>query len=359
MAKLIFTDVPTDNSAYNWHVGSDFPNVPLTKISLDTDTDAGALAYVFFGYVNIDCDGGPQAYGPAGLDAHDYLSNAGDANNGWYGVASRAPNDPLVQDGTIQIDTNAPMYQGKYPVVQQAKNGDPNPGFYVSSTPHPSGPDYLQSSYIDASQVAFGALSGKFESLGGVKLGDYALAIRHDQYLQSAFYFVDRGGKTSYGLGECSEKVATNLGAVRSGPRFNNNFPVSFIVFPASGSDSNAQQVVAEADIQKAVRDCLGTLVSFDNPSDLALLMALNETAPQHRPGGAAGLTSYQGQTNPTAPRHLSNVLGGLQDFGLTVKIAANSSQDGNASGAAAGAGGGGDASGDTTGGDTDQGTGD
>jgi hypothetical protein len=76
-------------------------------------------------------------------------------------------NDALVKNGTVLIDKNpALLKKGKYPVIQQAKNGDPNPGYYVSQTSRKNGPDYLQSSYVDASQVAFGALSGGLKALG-------------------------------------------------------------------------------------------------------------------------------------------------------------------------------------------------
>jgi hypothetical protein len=117
-------------------------------------------------------------------------------------------------------------------VIQQAKNGDPRPGYYVSGTPHPTGPFYLQNSFVDASRISYGALSGKLRSLG-FNIGDYGLAIRHDQILDSGFYFVDIGAN-NYALGECSYKVGLNLGGSGRNGTFNNNFPVSFILFPQS-----------------------------------------------------------------------------------------------------------------------------
>ncbi len=318
MAHLIFTDVPG-----NWRTGHDFPAVPLTRVSWDTAPET-ALAYVFFGHVNIDYDGSPTAYGPDGIkpDPDDYLTNAGDDAQGWYGLLALSPDDPLVKQGTVILDMNPALNKkGKYPVIQQAANGDPAPGYYVSTTPHANGPAYLQSSYIDASQIAFGALAGKFASLG-VNLGDYGLAIRHDKNLQSGFYFLDKGGNT-YALGECSKKVGTNLGGSGRGDYFNNNFPTSFIVFPGSGTeDPTAVPAIGDAAIQTALMPLLDSLVSADNARDLVLLMALNETAPPNKPQGTSKLAAYLALTNPPSPKHSSTILQGLQAFGFTAQLA-------------------------------------
>ena len=153
---------------------------------------------------------------------------------------------------------------------------------------------YLQSSYIDASQIAFGALSGKLAALG-FNLGDYGLAVRHDQNLQSGFYFADRGGN-NYKLGECSHKVGKNLGGSGRGNRFNNNYPVSFIVFPGSGNtDPAAVPSIADADIQTAVRPLLANLATADDAKDLVLLMAFNETSPPNKPAGHKQAESLSG----------------------------------------------------------------
>ena len=61
-----------------------------------------------------------------------------------------------------------------------------------------------------------------------VGFGDHGLALKHDQPLQSPFYYVD-GGAGKFALGECSHKVATNLGVTRVAGTpctWNNNFPV-------------------------------------------------------------------------------------------------------------------------------------
>lgn len=312
MAKLVFTDHPV-----LWRTGSDYPKIPLTQVSWDSDPDT-PVAYVYFGHVNIDFDGSPTAYAPpgSGLVGDDDLGNAHDDSR-WFGVVALSENDPNVQSGDAQIDHRDELkFGGKFPVIQQAKNNDPNPGFYVSSMPHASGPAFRQDSYIDASQIAFGALSGKFKSLG-VALGDYGLAIRHDQNLQSGFFFADVGGN-NYALGECSHKVGKDLGGSGRGNRFNNNFPVSFIVFPQSG-EQDPQAIVTESDdqIAKALRDRLQQLAAADNADDLALLMGFNETAPQTQPAGLTKLCAYAADpANGTKPRNYDNVAAGLASWG-------------------------------------------
>jgi hypothetical protein len=139
MAKLVFKDHPAV-----WRTGKDYPQIPLTRVSWDTAPEI-AVAYVFFGHVNIDYDGSPTAYAPAGHRplGDDDLVNAVDKDtNSWVGVVAMSPTDPLVKNGTVKLDDGDPKLQkhGLFPVLQQAKNGDPKPGYYVSSSPRASGP---------------------------------------------------------------------------------------------------------------------------------------------------------------------------------------------------------------------------
>jgi len=318
MAKLVFTNHPA-----LWRTGSDYPKIPLTQVSWDSDPST-PVAFVYFGHVNIDFDGSSTAYAPpgSGLVGDDDLGNAFEVDKDnnidrWFGVVALRPDDPAVVSGAAKIDQRPELaHGGKYPVVQQEANGDPNPGYYVSATPHASGEAYCQTSYVDASCVPFGALSGKFKSLG-VALGDYGLALRHDQTLQSGFYFVDVGGN-NYALGECSHRVGKDLGGSGRGNRFNNNFPVSFIVFPQSG-EQDPQAIVTESDdqIAKALRDRLQQLAAADNADDLALLMGFNETAPQTQPAGLAKLSAYAADpANGAKPRNYDNVAAGLASWG-------------------------------------------
>jgi hypothetical protein len=318
MATLLFKDHPLTK----WRTGHDFPQVTLTAVAWDTAPDT-PVAYVFFGHVNIDFDGSPTAYGPPGISPmpDDDLGNAWGDENGWFGVFALKKDDPLVTQGTAVIDNEpALLHKDKYPVVQQARNGDPKPGYYVSTTPHPTGPRYLQNSYVDASQIAYGALSGQLAALG-FKLGDYGLAIRHDKNLQSGFYFVDRGGSASFALGECSHKVGKNLGGSGRANGFNNNFPVSFIVFPDTFTmdGSAGTPSMSDDEIKIEVDLLLADLAKATNAEDLALLMAFNEVAPLEKPPGKAGLDLYhKAPANTPKPAHYTIVADGLRRYGYS-----------------------------------------
>ncbi len=313
MARLVFKDHPA-----LWRTGHDFPKVPLTMVSWDTARDR-PVACLFFGHVNIDFDGSPTAYGPPGIQPppDDDLGNAWDAKSGWFGVVALRRDDPAVLRGDAKIDTRRGMeHHGKYPVVQQTNNDDPSPGYYVSATPHATGPIWRQDSYVDASRVAFGALSGKLKKLGFV-LGDYGLAIRHDKPLQSGFYFADAGGN-NYALGECSHKVGKDLGGSGRGNAFNNNFPVSFIVFPESGNqDPRAVVSMSEPQIAEAIKPLLQKLTAAQNAEQLPLLMGFNEVAPPSKPPGKSRLDTYlKDPAHAEKPRHYTTIAGGLAAWG-------------------------------------------
>ena len=312
MARLVFTDHPS-----LWRTGSDFPKIPLTQVSWDSAPDT-PVAFVYFGHVNIDFDGSPTAYAPpgSGLVGDDDLSNAHDESR-WFGVVALAKNDPAVQNGDALIDDRPELqFGGKFPVIQQAKNDDPNPGFYVSALPHATGALFRQDSYIDASRVAFAALSGKFRALG-VALGDYGMAIRHDQNLQSGFFFADVGGN-NFALGECSHKVGKDLGGSGRGNSFNNNFPVSFIVFPQSGTQ-DPSAVVAESDdaIADALKPLLAKLSEAENANQLPMLMGYNEVAPPNQPRGTAKVAAYvRDASTATRPPNYDTIAEALRSWG-------------------------------------------
>ena len=317
MAKLIFKNDP-----HIWHTGTDFKNVRLTQISWET-SPLKAEAYVFFGHVNIDFDGSSTAYGPPGIQPlpDDNLGNAWSVEKGWFGVLGLKESDPWVKNGTAKIDKKPELlHKGEYPVIQQEKNGDPKPGYYVSTTPHARGPRYLQKSYVDASEVPFGALDRYLEKLG-VGLGDYGLAIRHDQFLQSGFTYIDMGG-WKHALGECSHKVGKNLGGSGRGNHFNNNFPVSFIIFPKSsfGLQGVPTQVLSEEEINAVLRTLLRNLSLADNARELALLMGFNEIKPPGKPPGLKMLENFQ--KNPGAsplPSSHFNVARALIRYGFDI----------------------------------------
>ncbi|MEO8126834.1 MAG: hypothetical protein ABJF23_16695 [Bryobacteraceae bacterium] len=312
MPKLVFNNQPG-----SWHTGSDYPSVPLTRVSWET-TPHHALAYIFFGHVNIDFDGSPTAYGPAGINPppDDDLGNAGNASQGYFGVLGLSPSDPLVTSRQAKIDTTAPKFLGTFPVVQQAKNGDPKPGYYVSTTPHASGPRHFQNSYIDASKIAFGALDGRLAPLG-FSLGDYGLAIRHDENLQSAFYFADAGA-SKFALGECSHRVGKDLGGTGRASHFNNNYAVSFILFPNSGQTAPKMfPELTDNTIKTGLRPRLNDLSRATNAGDLGLLMAFNETGPKTVPQGKQKLEKFLKGPAHAKPANYATILLGLATFGF------------------------------------------
>ncbi|HEY1778971.1 MAG TPA: hypothetical protein VGG79_00775 [Roseiarcus sp.] len=319
-----------------WHT-NDFKSVSLTSVSWEGSSHP--RAFVFFGHANIDFDGSPTAYGPraprpptariqpVNPPPDDCLHNGGNAADGYFGVAAMAPNDPLVLNGTVLLDTDAPKFHGKFPIVQQQQNGDPKPGYYVSRASHRHGPIHLQNSYISSADIAYGALDAKLLHLG-VEFGDYGLALRHDQSLRSGFYYIDGGG-SKFALGECSHKVAKNLGVTRIGGRdcsWDNNFPVSFMVFPGSGDmhyDAAAGQEIGfgimdrdEDAILGALKPRLVELSRADNALDLARLMAFNEGLPTVAPNGKARLDAYH-KRKGAPPAAFVPILTQLSQFGF------------------------------------------
>jgi hypothetical protein len=238
-----------------------------------------------------------------------------------------APTDSLVVDGTVLIDQDAPKFLGKFPIVQQLQNGDPKPGYYVSKSSHRRGPLHLQNSYINSAEIAYGALDAKFLHLG-VAFGDYGLVLRHDQSLQSPFYYVD-GGAGKFALGECSHKVATNLGVTRIAGTpcgWDNNFPVSFLVFPRSGDmhyDAVAGEEIgfgimerSENSIMNALHPRLVELSRADNALDLPRLMAFNEGPPSVAPNGKERLDAFV-RKRGVPPGNFVHILTRLSQFGF------------------------------------------
>ena len=300
MPKLLFKDFP------GWQTGTDFLDVTLTRVSSDAHPGK-ALAFVFFGHVNLDFDGSPTAYGPLRLGPDDSLKNAGNAAQGWFGVASAAPGNSFVTGRQIEIDAAAPGFHRdgdptlpiQFPVVQRRKFGDPQDGYYVSTTPRNlvsklgAITAYRQNSYVNASKVPFGALDLFLQRDHGIQLGDFGLAVRHDQNRQSGFYFVDSGG-WKHALGECSHRVGLDLGVKKLAPgKWDNNFPVSFIIFPRTKITTPFGSVWNDEAIKSNLKDILSELARADNAHDLPVLMAVNEKSPLGAAKGKAGLDAF------------------------------------------------------------------
>lgn len=309
MANLEFHDV---HGGPYWHCGGDYKKVFLTKVS----GPPGVLAYVFTANINLDFDGSPTAYGPPSKQPDDNLANAGlHAAGGYYGIMSMNPANPTdaaaIKNHKLELDLTAPKdLLGRYPVMQ--KTGDSKPGFYVSTSSVSTGKGtrYEQKHYVDSSAIAFGALSGGLmlrESK--FALNDFGLAIRHNLTKQSGLFFGDRGN--GFALGECPQKVFTNLG----GTGKNNNFLISYILFPGSRSEGTS-----EADVAAAVRIQLGKISQTPNAGELPLLMAFYEQAHKDH-SGLPLLKAYRKKTDaekkklPLPPNH-ANILAGLRAWG-------------------------------------------
>jgi hypothetical protein len=325
-----------------WHCGRDYPTVYLIKLY---NWNTGVEAFVWMSNVNVDYDGSPTAYGPDGK-GDDNLGNAGkyDTTKGWYGVASYSLaerdeiNARLEKQGSqerIKLDTTPGLGvsttlkgrrlngkvvepQIRFPVIQQSINGDPKPGHYVSATSKVARADleeYQQNRYADASATAFGALSGMLRKKGNVALGDYGLAIRLDQEnaaltKTSGFSFQDSGGENDWAVGECSQKVFTDLGGVGH----DNNFPVGYVVFPRSKR--------YDGDVKVGIQDRLRLLTAADNQDDLPLLLAFCAQAGKGRSGYQLW-KAYKAKTGLDAvkarrPLRYLNAIDGLQEWGYT-----------------------------------------
>jgi hypothetical protein len=325
MANLVFKDHPSD-----WHCSSDYPKVPLTRISLDTAPDK-AVAYVFFGHVNIDFDGSPTAYAPPEQKSplpDDDLHNAWDNDNGWFGVLGLPPGDTLVKQGLIKLDQRPSLlHKGHYPVVQQAKfkktlkdgtvidhPGDPKPGYYLSTCSNRVGPFHLQDSYADASRVSYGALSTPLAALG-FDFGDCGLVLRHDQDYQSGFYYLDGAGK-GHKVGECSHKVGKNLGGSGRASHFNNNYPVSFLIFPGS-SRGGLASFRSDDEIKDSLKPLVRSLSYATNAYELALLMTFNQVSPKTKPQGTAKLEAFRNHKGrPPNPATYNTIVRALKEYG-------------------------------------------
>jgi hypothetical protein len=324
MAKLLFEDF-----FEGWRTGTDFKDIALTRVSSDA-LPAKTLAFVYFGHVNLDFDGSPTAYGPWSLHPDDALGNAGNATDGWFGVASLPPTNAFVTGKQVKIDQTASGFhpQGdktkpvQFPVVQQAAFGDPKPGFYVSTTPRNQAAllgavtAFRQSSYVDASKVAFGALDLFLQRDHDIQLGDFGLAVRHDQNRQSGFSFIDVGA-FKHALGECSHRVGLDLGVRKFAPgKWDNNFPVSFILFPRTAISSGFSIVPNDKTIESNLKAILGELARAENAHDLPLLMAINEKSPIGVAKGKKGLDAFH-KAKGSHPGNVATINLGLATFGF------------------------------------------
>jgi len=162
------------------------------------------------GKFDVDADGAPNAYGPAGsCKALDYLANAGKPGN-WWGIVT---------------------VNGK-PYVQ--KTGDPYPGCYVSTTSLLDGtyPATSTKRYVDSNTIPYIVLNSLAMKNSGAKLGDFAYV---EYNTKSSFAIVADVGPSGK-IGEGSIALAKALG-ITSNPKAGGvSKGVKFVVFPGSGN---------------------------------------------------------------------------------------------------------------------------
>jgi hypothetical protein len=309
MATLQFEDIPG-----KWRCGSDHLNVKVTSVSGPKDL----VVYLYVCNVQVDLDGAPDAYGPPGKKCRDVLANARDQpdpkKKGWYGVYPLTPAEAHTNNAVIDTNPSLKDANGRFPVIQSAD--EPKPGFYVSQSSVAANvgfPKWDQRRYLDATKIAFGALSGKLAD-EGFALGDFCLSMRLDKGVQSSYPFKDSAGKASWALSEVSYKTFADLG----GSGFTqheinraNGFIACHLAFMNSAGTS--------------VRSILDKLSQVDNPGDLPLMIACQLAA---RPSGSglARLEQYQNASDMnrlkmSPPHEFHAVVAGLRQAGYGYMI--------------------------------------
>lgn len=185
----------------------------------------GRSPFFYYGKMEIDADGAPNAYHPDNIGI-DNLANARNKKGDWVGVVMGE------QDG---------------PCVQRAS--DPCPGFYVSPT---SLCDHTYSCrdprrYVDATKIPYVVLPKNIRDLvnaGVLKLGDVALVLRTANPQQRVYaIYADVGPKVNPDsdtlFGEGSVRLAQALGhePFNAKGKACRNIPggVFYVVFPGSG----------------------------------------------------------------------------------------------------------------------------
>lgn len=163
--------------------------------------------------MTIDADGSPRAYHPQSSKGLDALGNAGTSGN-WWGVA-----------------THNGKTSGK-PVVQ--RDGDPAPGFYVSTTALADGRKESTdpARYVDSEWIPYVVLPGRHET--DARLGDLAVIVNLRNRKHTGTIFADIG--PSDHLGEASMAAAEAVGIDSSPRRGGQSGDVFYLVFPGSGN---------------------------------------------------------------------------------------------------------------------------
>jgi Fungal chitosanase of glycosyl hydrolase group 75 len=164
-------------------------------------------AFFYRGGFCVNADGGRTCYAPANnsnLKPLDYLANAGNPNDGWWGIACNSDNAPYISDT----------------------------GYYVSTTSLCDSrfPESSPERYVDSETVPFYVLP--VGSYFGAKLGDCAYVYNTNNGCGAGAIFADAGPKNK--IGEGSIFLASLL-KIPSNPKNGGcEDGIIWVVFPGS-----------------------------------------------------------------------------------------------------------------------------
>jgi hypothetical protein len=247
----------------------------------------GFDAVIFRAPLNEDVDGHPRAYAPPisatdrkpkdGLSAKDHINNATNQAKPPPTFLTFDPKNPVATRNSwvwagvkhFPEDTNGwrvddrPFlrdHNGDFPAFRRAGSGFEQ--FYYSTTAI----NMANGSAVNAGEVPYGALSNALKVRGGVRLGDFGLAIRASTGVASPFIYADAGGDDSTSVGECSEKLILNL---FGGPATNEK--IYHIAFPGSRRAQGwAEPELMEPTVRRMIQD----LAKHDNADELVRRLA-------------------------------------------------------------------------------------
>lgn len=184
--------------------------------------------------LEVDADGAPNAYGPAG--GLDYLANAGKPGD-WFGIVTDSQGNPVMQGSQ-----------------------DPCPGMYIPQTalvdhskavtdPH---------RYVDSTRIAYVSIPKNATADFGIHIGDVALVHCAKTGQASAAVVADVGPAHKYGEG--SIMLAHALGLPNSPKNGGIDSGVTMIVF--KGSSKGWPRT--NTDIAQQVNDLVNSTGGFE-----------------------------------------------------------------------------------------------
>jgi hypothetical protein len=191
---------------------------------------------IFRAKIAIDADGSPRAYHPknTGLDDN---ARAKDGSGHWGSVALGSNGRPAVQ-----------------------KKGDPNPGYYVSTTSlqNPKLPKTDPRRYVDSEKIPYFVMPDILMWPSNIRVGDMAYVF-NSKNQKGGFAILADVGPTNR-LGEASIALAKKLGIANTSPRKGGlgTPDIIYVVFPNSGLGEYQHRTVA--DIERIGNEKLKTV---------------------------------------------------------------------------------------------------